>query len=112
MPPLAAVLPSLPLRGVARVRPCAPFHGRAVARVALRFAAGAAEGEQRAAVRVLVEELRAVLVAGVEADGEEGEWRMVRVVGGLLGGAWRDNRPTLEEKTKIFLDTRRDSCYR
>lgn len=78
---LAAILPTLPLRGVARVRPCPSFHGRTVARVALRFDAGAPEGEQRAAVCSLVEELRALLVAGVEADGVEGEWRMVRVVG-------------------------------
>jgi hypothetical protein len=66
---------------VARVQPCAPFYGRAVARVALRFDAGAGEGAQRDAVGRLVEELRAALVAGVEADGSEGEWRMVRVVG-------------------------------
>lgn len=78
---LASALHTLPLRGVARVHPCPPFHGRAVARVALRFGPDAPEGEQRAAVRALVEELRAVLVAGVEADGVEGEWRFVRVVG-------------------------------
>ena len=78
---LAAILPTLPLRGVARVTACPPFYGRAVARVALRFDAGAPEGEQRDAVGRLVEELRAALAAGVEADGVEGEWRMVRVVG-------------------------------
>ena len=77
---LAAILPALPLRGVARVVPCPPFYGRAVVRVALRFDAGA-PGEQRDAVARLVEELRAALPAGVEADGVEGEWRMVRVVG-------------------------------
>ncbi len=78
---LAAILPSLPLRGVARVQPCPPFYGRAVARVALRFSQGAPEGEQRDAVALVVEELRAALPAGVEADGSEGEWRMVRIVG-------------------------------
>ena len=78
---LAAILPSLPLRGVARVVPCPPFYDRAVARVALRFAPGASPDAQRAAVASVVEELRAVLPAGVEADGREGEWRMVRVVG-------------------------------
>ena len=78
---LAAILPTLPLRGVARVVPCPPFYGRAVARVAIRFDAGAPEGEQRAAVASVVEELRAALPAGVEADGVEGEWRFVRVVG-------------------------------
>ena len=78
---LAAILPALPLRGVARVRDCPPFYGRAVARVALRFDAGAPEGAQRDAVGRLVEELRALLPVGVEADGVEGEWRMVRVVG-------------------------------
>ncbi len=77
---LAAILPTLPLRGVARVQPCPPFYGRAVARVALRFDAGAPSA-QRAAVTRLVEELRAALPAGVEADGVEGEWRFVRVVG-------------------------------
>ena len=78
---LAAILPTLPLRGVARIQPCAPFYGRAVARVALRFDAGAPEDAQRDAVASVVEELRALLLAGVEADGVEGEWRMVRVVG-------------------------------
>ena len=78
---LAAILPTLPLRGVARVHPCPPFYGRSVARVALRFDAGAGEGAQRDAVARLVEELRAALPAGVEADGVEGEWRFVRVVG-------------------------------
>jgi hypothetical protein len=78
---LTTILPTLPLRGVARVVPCAPFYGRAVARVALRFDAGAPDGEQRAAVALVVAELRAALPAGVEADGVEGEWRMVRVVG-------------------------------
>ena len=78
---LAAILPGLPLRGVARVHPCPPFYGRAVARVAIRFDAGAPEGDQRDAVASVVEELRAALPAGVEADGVEGEWRFVRVVG-------------------------------
>lgn len=77
---LATILPALPLRGVARVHPCAPFYGRTVARVALRFDAGA-PGEQRDAVALVVEELRAALPAGGEADGVEGEWRFVRVVG-------------------------------
>ena len=78
---LAAILPALPLRGVARVVPCPPFYGRSVARVALRFDAGASPDAQRAAVASVVAELRALLVAGVEADGVEGEWRFVRVVG-------------------------------
>ena len=78
---LAAILPTLPLRGVARVHPCPPFYGRAVARVAISFEAGAPEGDQRDAVASVVEELRAALPAGVEADGVEGEWRFVRVVG-------------------------------
>jgi len=78
---LATILPTLPLRGVARVTACPPFYGRAVARVALRFSPGASPDAQRDAVGRLVAELRAALVAGVEADGVEGEWRFVRVVG-------------------------------
>jgi hypothetical protein len=80
---LASTLPTLPLRGVARVSPLPPFAGRSCHRVALRFAPSA-EGEQgeRAAVRAAVEELRAVLVAGVEADGAgAGGWWFLRVVG-------------------------------
>lgn len=68
---------------MARVSSLAPFAGRSVHRVALRFAPNpSGEQGERAAVRAAVEELRAVLVAGVEADGVgPGGWWFLRVVG-------------------------------
>ena len=75
---LSTLLPALPLRGVASIRP-AP--GAAV-RVALRFAPGASEEAERRAVRELVEGLRSALEAGVAADGTGPDGvRWVRVVG-------------------------------
>lgn len=81
-PLLSRLLPALPLRGSARLLPAPPVGAASVHRVALRFAQGAGDGEQRAAVRLLVDWLRSELVAGVGEDGrgEGGEW-FVRVVG-------------------------------
>ena len=79
---LSTLLPALPLRGVASIRPAPPAGRCPAVRVALRFAPGAGEEAERRAVRELVEGLRSALEAGVAADGTGPDGvRWVRVVG-------------------------------